>query len=551
MAMGAWRADYDGPMIIASSPRVIGDRVIIHGLVSKPELNGCVAHRSGGKTVDSSGVERIQIRTVDGHNMRIKSNNVRMETPEEWMTTVVGNTHFFRAWSPAEYAYILRTYSGHVQAKITHTMLIFLIGMGFHPERLPEFKCINHEDAIANVLEFLAADGASGVVRALYANAKDEKVAEVGFSVLSMLCVGGEPRLKAVHATATVRDAGAAAAAVHVLKALPTAAGKVTEFQNAPKLGAVQNACRFLASLIRGDDGDEPPDGLTPFQINVYDAGGLQTLLDAMSQNPASPEVMRDALKAVGGLVWTAGERLTGSHKIASIVAAALPGMSRCLGAVAVQSNGCNALNNALLEFHPSEWSGSSAPLAKAAVAAMGAHKDETGVLVQGCMLLRSLACSGFVQDVRDAGAEQVVARVLRKYGWSTFGEGKALYGLAQAVAAAITDRAIGNGSIADVVEALADANFGNDGGADLVREVPRCAGCGSITAKQDENTCTDVQSGRSGGGSQTLKLKQCSRCKQVWYCSRSCQGAHWKAHKADCRRLASEAALLARDAVD
>ena len=28
----------------------------------------------------------------------------------------------------------------------------------------------------------------------------------------------------------------------------------------------------------------------------------------------------------------------------------------------------------------------------------------------------------------------------------------------------------------------------------------------------------------------------RCSRCKQVWYCSRECQKAHWKVHKPDCR---------------
>ena len=535
-ARGAWRADYDGPMRVQSSPRHIGDRVIIQRLTSKPEMNGLTAHVRG-TTVDSAGEARIQIRT-GGHDMKVRLKSVRMETPAEWMATVVADPHFFRAWSPAEYAYLLRTYSGHVTPQVAHVMLIFLISIGFHPEQLPEFKCINHTDAIANLLEFLAADGASGVVRALKANATDEKVAEVGLSVLSMLCVGGEPRLQAVHATATVRDAGGAAAAVLVLKALPTSAGKVTQFQNAPKLGAVQNACRFLASLIRGDDGDTPPTALTPFQSDVYDAGGMQALLDAMARNPASPEVMRDALKAVSGLVWTAGERLTGSYNLASIVDAALPGMSACLQTETVQINGCNALNSALLEFPLSEWSRSSAPLAKAAVAAMGEHKKDTDVLVQGCMLLRSLATSGFIQAVRDAGAERVVARVLSKYSWSVFGAGKALYALAQELAAAISDESVGSTPAADVVESL--ASMGINGGSDLVREVPRCAGCGSISAaEQDENA------ERSGG---FQKLKQCARCKQVWYCCKSCQVAHWKAHKKDCRRLASDAAVLAVD---
>ena len=44
---GVWRADYNGPMIFPSAPRNVGDRVVIQGLQSKPELNGCSAHITG------------------------------------------------------------------------------------------------------------------------------------------------------------------------------------------------------------------------------------------------------------------------------------------------------------------------------------------------------------------------------------------------------------------------------------------------------------------------------------------------------------------------
>ena len=362
-------------------------------------------------------------------------------------------------------------YSGHVKPQIVHEMLLKVIAMSLRPELLPKFTCIDHSDAVANQLEFLAADGAAGVVRALRSNAADEKVAEVGMSVLATLCLGGEPRLRAVHACATVRDAGAAAAAVLVLRAQPTAVGRVTAYQDAPKMGVVQNACRFLSNLVRGDDGAAPT-ALTPFQMAVYDAGGLQALLKAMSQNPTSPEVMRDALKALGGLVWAAGARLTGSQSLDSIVDAALPGMRTCLQSAAVQINGCNALNNSLVEFPVSKWSRSSALLAKAAVAAMSAHKNDTDALTEGCMLLHKLASNGLVQAVRDAGAERVVSRTLRKYCSSTQGVGKALHGLAAAITSRISDEAVGAASITEVFDALAEANYGNDGGADRNREV-------------------------------------------------------------------------------
>jgi hypothetical protein len=48
------------------------------------------------------------------------------------------------------------------------------------------------------------------------------------------------------------------------------------------------------------------------------------------------------------------------------------------------------------------------------------------------------------------------------------------------------------------------------------------CAACGS-------------SSGSSGGA-----LKQCSRCKEVKYCSALCQKTHWRQHKAYCKAAAA-----------
>ena len=41
------------------------------------------------------------------------------------------------------------------------------------------------------------------------------------------------------------------------------------------------------------------------------------------------------------------------------------------------------------------------------------------------------------------------------------------------------------------------------------------------------------VSSGVDGGG-----LKLCSLCKEVAYCSQSCQRAHWKQHKKACKHI-------------
>jgi hypothetical protein len=45
---------------------------------------------------------------------------------------------------------------------------------------------------------------------------------------------------------------------------------------------------------------------------------------------------------------------------------------------------------------------------------------------------------------------------------------------------------------------------------------------------------CSNLGSGGAG-------RKRCQRCKQVRYCNRECQLAHWKAHKADCNRRSAE----------
>lgn len=35
--------------------------------------------------------------------------------------------------------------------------------------------------------------------------------------------------------------------------------------------------------------------------------------------------------------------------------------------------------------------------------------------------------------------------------------------------------------------------------------------------------------------------LKTCSACKQIWYCSRSCQLSDWRNHKDECAELKSK----------
>ena len=52
----------------------------------------------------------------------------------------------------------------------------------------------------------------------------------------------------------------------------------------------------------------------------------------------------------------------------------------------------------------------------------------------------------------------------------------------------------------------------GGDGGSGAAAGSPSCAVCGSMAG-----------------------LKACSRCQEVYYCSRDHQTAHWKIHKKTC----------------
>ena len=43
-----------------------------------------------------------------------------------------------------------------------------------------------------------------------------------------------------------------------------------------------------------------------------------------------------------------------------------------------------------------------------------------------------------------------------------------------------------------------------------------------------------------------TCGLRLCGGCGTVRYCSEACSRAHWRAHRADCRRLQAEQAAAA-----
>jgi hypothetical protein len=80
-----------------------------------------------------------------------------------------------------------------------------------------------------------------------------------------------------------------------------------------------------------------------------------------------------------------------------------------------------------------------------------------------------------------------------------------------------------------EVVKWLVKAGADTQDAAHLSRGVGASA---EQTAYLEAKThCSSL--GCSGAG-----VKKCTGCRQVRYCETACQLAHWKAHKADCKRV-------------
>jgi hypothetical protein len=84
------------------------------------------------------------------------------------------------------------------------------------------------------------------------------------------------------------------------------------------------------------------------------------------------------------------------------------------------------------------------------------------------------------------------------------------------------------------LIKAGADPQVSADWGT--AADLSKLAGASAEqTAYLEAKThCSNV--GCSGAG-----IKKCTGCKQARYCGEPCQLAHWKAHKADCKRWSAE----------
>jgi hypothetical protein len=64
-----------------------------------------------------------------------------------------------------------------------------------------------------------------------------------------------------------------------------------------------------------------------------------------------------------------------------------------------------------------------------------------------------------------------------------------------------------------------------------------------SIEASPEQTAYLEAKTHCSSPGCSGVGLLKCTGCRQARYCGEACQLAHWKAHKADCRRWSAELA--------
>lgn len=70
------------------------------------------------------------------------------------------------------------------------------------------------------------------------------------------------------------------------------------------------------------------------------------------------------------------------------------------------------------------------------------------------------------------------------------------------------------------------------------------CLADGRHMALKPENLKAVEQGACAACGDNRAKLKECSDCREVGYCSQSCQKAHWKTHKPHCREASGRARI-------
>jgi hypothetical protein len=70
-----------------------------------------------------------------------------------------------------------------------------------------------------------------------------------------------------------------------------------------------------------------------------------------------------------------------------------------------------------------------------------------------------------------------------------------------------------------------------------------------TVGASAEQTAYLEAKTHCSSLGCSGAGVMKCTGCKQARYCGEACQLAHWKAHKADCRRWSTELVVGTGDA--
>jgi hypothetical protein len=313
-----------------------------------------------------------------------------------------------------------------------------------------------------------------------------------------------------VHVAALLRQrpAGhAEAASLSVLVSLCTAL--TADSANRAQLAMQQGVLEALPALLG--------EGYPP-RVQEAAALALSTLLDAAPQPPSS----QLAAPIIGGLVRLLARR-PGSIKAAAWT---LPGLLHLADDSATSEQVASAvvgdrgalrtlveLTRSAPEDQPADQSSSSRATAMTLLAhALSWHPQQTEAAFEAGLLdalLHHLAPQA-TADERDvaSGTARFLEALLSVLAAS--GDEGASLRLGQLRAAMAQCQLVASEHIRAMVDEVK---------AERQSAASACAACGA-------------RAGQPG-----VRLQMCSRCKRVSYCGPQCQRAHWRAHKAQCRK--------------
>ena len=324
-------------------------------------------------------------------------------------------------------------------------------------------------------------------------------------AAIGNLCSREPGTLPAAHPTTAMTAAAQAATAAGAPEAL------VQLLRCTRDDSVLREAVRAVSNLIACND--------PAVSGAVAAAGGIQTLAQHLCSGSCSPGVLSRVLRVLAGLADGSAER--------GAALAATPGvlqrLVQLLGAAAAASDdtpfeAASTLVAMLWKDSAGEAAAAAAVaagVAPALVAALRATDSSDCPETDAPHLAYNLAACGQAAALLEAGAAPLLRRL---------------------TASAVP--AVGEAA-ADALELLASpAAQGSSAAA------PAATKPASGLQQRRQRACD------APGCSATHGLRFCGGCGSVRYCSQDCSRAHWKAHRAECRRLqAEQAAAAASDA--